>query len=182
MLVVSGMDQTFSAYSTFISTYVTGGSEAGYEEELVAANGIYGPAKTLWDFRETKELDLAAAGYTTEAYIQYATWERTGKKAASLNPLHARNIFERAVATHRSDYAIWEAYLDYWRDQLLGEAESDLSEEEVLLGLLDVAERAARHVPFVGDSWAALMRVQELISPSAAVEGTFTSVSFSSLY
>lgn len=166
------MDQTFSAYSTFVTTYMAS-SETAYEEELMAANAIYGPAKTLWDFRETKELELAAAGFTAEAYIQYATWERTGKKAAQLNPLHARNLYERAVAAHRSDYSVWEAYQDFWRDLVWAsssEHDDDLSEEEMLAALLAVAERSTRHVPFVGESWAALMRTQELVGEHSLVE------------
>lgn len=160
------MDTTFSDYSSFVSTYM----EQRYESELVAANTVYGSAKSLWDFRETKELDLASAGFTPDAYISYAMWERTGKKAAQLNPMHAANIYERAVAHHRAEYSVWEAYQDFWRD-LFASDNNDFSEDEITTGLLGVAERSVRHVPFVGDSWAALMRAQERAGLMEKVEG-----------
>lgn len=141
---------------------------------MISGNSAYSATKANWDRTDLKERELAQAQYSAPAYLSYAAWLRTGKKAASTDPMLARNIFERAIKECGSDWSVWEAYLQFWRDRL-GEVEmpDDAEEEDevekempeemqiVLVEWMGVAEKAAKHIPYMADSWVALMRIQE---------------------
>lgn len=139
---------------------------------MVELNGIFAESKGNFERREVKEAELKQAGYTAEAYLDYVRYERTGKKAATADPAVARNLFERAVADHPRDWAIWEAYLTTFRERLkASDEETDLN--ELVGGWQQVAEKATRFLPDQADSWISLMRLHERQGNSADVEATF---------
>lgn len=165
------MDETFQSYSTFISTHF---SPAIYEETMISGNEAYSATKANWDRTDIKERELVQAQYAAPAYLSYAAWLRTGKKAASTDPMLARNVFERAIKDCGNDWSVWEAYLQFWKDRLSevempddpeeeDEVEKEMPEEMqiVLVEWMGVAEKAAKHLPYLADSWVALMRIQE---------------------
>ena len=183
------MEQTFQSYSTFVTKSLPA---EDYETAMTSANAIYSPAKTNWDRRDVKERDLARAGKTAEAYLEYVSWERTGKKAKEADPMIARNLYQRALKDHPSDWSVWEAYLQFWRDVLNAavealpvpdedDAEAEESEEAQIAaaavqigmrGLLEAASGATKNLPYMADSWVALMRAQEKTSQGELVDGT----------
>jgi hypothetical protein len=176
------IEDTFSGFSTF----VTGAyGNTAYEAKMVEANAIFAPSKANFERREPKETELRKAGYSAEAYLSYVAYERTGKKAESDESFDlAKNLFERAVADHPTDWTVWEGYLQLCKDRLsaatLQQGEDDVEEDEAddalstaLLGYRITAEKACRYMPDCAEAWINLMRLEEREGDNAACEAVF---------
>jgi hypothetical protein len=169
----AGIEETFSQFSTFISTRFP---DSMYEDLMVEANSIYAASKETYTRREPKELELKAANYSVDAYLSYIAYERTGKKANTPEAITlAKNLFERAVADHPDDWTVWEAYLQLWKDRLAIDLQGDDEEAiaESLFELRAVVEKAVRFVPGTSEAWINLMRLEEREGSAEAVEATF---------
>jgi hypothetical protein len=136
------MENTFSDYSRFVTVY----DNDSYGTRLPAANKRYAPALALLTEREVKESELKQQAYSPAAYIEYAGWEREVKRPAIQLVLA---LYERAVAHHPEDAAIWDGYLEFCASVLPKKMNAEW---------LKAAEKAVRCCPGNGELWAAYMR------------------------
>ncbi|MBW0463715.1 hypothetical protein O181_003430 [Austropuccinia psidii MF-1] len=140
--------KTFQTYSTLITKH----ENDNYEEELVAVNSIYSPARKMMDDREIHESLLKKLGFSEEGYLKYLAWE-TSRKPFNFDL--AFTLFERAILDHPSSPELWLEFLRFLahhRDQTAT--------------LNSVAKRATRTVPWSGDVWASTIRTLERSSQS----------------
>lgn len=98
-------ESTFSAYSTFISTY----DNSNYEDTMVKANKIYAKTKKAAEERDRYELQLDSTGYSLDAFNQYIEYEKRTKVMFSL--IHVRSIYERAIVYYCTDPTLWDDYI-----------------------------------------------------------------------
>ncbi|GAA6026461.1 hypothetical protein JCM8202_005309 [Rhodotorula sphaerocarpa] len=148
--------ETFSAYSTFVSTF----DNDNYSKSLPAANKIYSPTAAKADERYPEEEKLKAAGRTAQAYLDYVAWEREVKRP---DTALVKQLFERAIRHHPEDLNLWESYLEFLHKP--AQKESNLRE---------VAERAIRNLPTAVTVWTATLRIVEKLQLSGEeFEGVF---------
>ncbi|KAA1135788.1 Splicing factor [Puccinia graminis f. sp. tritici] len=146
--------KTFQMYSNLITKY----ENNNYEEEMVAVNTLYSPARKLMEDREAHEAQLKKSGYSCQEYLKYISWEISRK------PSHfdlAQMLFERALADHPNSVELWLEflrYLNHHRDQHALSAA--------------IVKRATRTVPWSGEIWACAIRTFERNNQTIeAVEG-----------
>ncbi|PLW29174.1 hypothetical protein PCASD_10935 [Puccinia coronata f. sp. avenae] len=135
--------KTFQMYSTLVTKY----DNDKYEEEMVAVNALYSPARKLMDDREAHEAQLKKSGYSCQEYLKYISWEMSRKP---FNFDLAQMLFERALADHPNYVELWSEclrFLNQQRDQLT------LS--------MTMVKRATRTVPWSGEIWASAIRTFE---------------------
>ncbi|GAA6015137.1 hypothetical protein JCM10207_003614 [Rhodosporidiobolus poonsookiae] len=148
--------QTFSAYSSFVTRY----DNDNYDEALPKANAVYSPAVKKSDERYVEEDKLSKAGFTTQAYLDYISWEREVKRPDI--PL-VDTLFERAVHDHPSDTELWETWVEFSHKC-----------PAKLTNLTGIVEKAVRSVPGSATVWSMAMRAAEKQSLGAeAVEVLF---------
>ena len=116
------IDQTFAAYSTFVTRY----ENVTYEKTMVATNKLYTQSKIKYEEREMQELKLKRAKETVDdettdeninyewyAWQEYLQWEIALPKRKQDIDLTCA-LFERCIM--RYDFkgdAMWEWYLDF---------------------------------------------------------------------
>lgn len=98
-------EDTFSAYSTFVSNY----DNSNYEDTMVKANKIYAKTKKAAEERDQYEMQLTSSGYSLDAFNQYIDYEKRTKNMHSL--VHVRSIYERAIVYYCTDPALWDDYI-----------------------------------------------------------------------
>ncbi|KZV73245.1 hypothetical protein PENSPDRAFT_627695 [Peniophora sp. CONT] len=149
-------DETFQSYSTFTSN---NRSPAEYEEILVQASKQRATAVKAYQFRESYETALIQAGYSLDAYAQYAAYERRAKKPdfVILSGIYERAIAEAAKRRFAGEYGAEEALRAFWTGY--GDAlriHRDDEDNQLL-----VFQRAVRSVPGYGEIWAKYIRFAE---------------------
>ncbi|POY75020.1 hypothetical protein BMF94_1996 [Rhodotorula taiwanensis] len=148
--------ETFSSYSTFVSTF----DNDNYDKSLPAANKIYSGNAKKADERYPEEEKLKAAGFSVQAYLDYISWEREVKRPDT--PL-VKQLFERAIRDSPEDAELWDAYLEFLHKVPAKEAH-----------LRDSTERAIRNVPSSVAIWTATLRIVEKLGlGSEEIEGVF---------
>ncbi|KAI8643790.1 hypothetical protein BD408DRAFT_414217 [Parasitella parasitica] len=145
-LTVLHMDyeDTFNAYSTFVSTY----DNSNYEETMIKANKIYAKTKKAAEERDYYEMQLESLGYSLDAFNQYIDYEKRTKVMFSL--VHVRSIYERAIVYYCTDPSLWNDYILF----LIERARVQVFLEATCL-------RAIRNCPWSGILWAHLARLME---------------------
>ncbi|EGG01898.1 uncharacterized protein MELLADRAFT_91734 [Melampsora larici-populina 98AG31] len=128
-------DQTFQLYSNFITKH----ENESYEEEMVAVNELYSPARQQKQDREVHESQLRKSIYSAEAYIKYLAWETTTKNT---NFNLVSTLFERAIHDHPNSVEIWGEYFRYLDPSWA----------------ICAARRAIRTTPWSGEIWEAAIR------------------------
>lgn len=98
-------EDTFSAYSTFVSNY----DNSNYEDTMVKANKIYAKTKKAAEERDQYEMQLVSTGYSLDAFNQYIEHEKRTKNMHSL--VYVRSIYERALVYYCTDPALWDDYI-----------------------------------------------------------------------
>ncbi|KAI5116436.1 hypothetical protein M0805_006250 [Coniferiporia weirii] len=152
----SNHDQTFQLYSTFTTNYKPADA---YEELLVTASSLKGPAVKAYERRERNEAYLAQSNFSLDAYNYYISYERRAKNIDLfvLTALYERAISEAARmrfgGINHAEIALrsfWNGYCDVLRiySDNVGLQES-------------VLRRAARSVPGSGEIWAKNIRLLE---------------------
>ncbi|KAH9820103.1 hypothetical protein DFH28DRAFT_1052402 [Melampsora americana] len=136
-------DHTFQLYSNFITKH----ENDNYEEEMVAVNELYSPARQQKQDREVHESQLKKSAYSPEAYIKYLAWETTTKNT---NFNLVSTLFERAIHDHPNSVEIWGEYFRY-----LNKVGQDPS------WAISAARRAIRTTPWSGEIWEAAIRTFE---------------------
>ncbi|KAI9487192.1 MAG: hypothetical protein EXX96DRAFT_69472 [Benjaminiella poitrasii] len=137
-------EDTFSAYSNFISNY----DNANYEQTMVEANKIYAKTKTAAEERDVFELQLADSGYSLNSFYEYIEREKRSRNMSSLN--NVRSLYERAIIYYCTDANLWNDYILF----LIEKARVQSFLESICL-------RAIRNCPWSGILWAHLARLLE---------------------
>jgi hypothetical protein len=78
---------------------------------MSSASKDYGLGLKLFRQRDNFELQLQQSNQSYETFSAYLEWEKTHAKPQS--PLIAQILFERAVAIHWQQPALWEDYAYY---------------------------------------------------------------------
>jgi len=149
-------DQTFQAFSTFVSNY----DNAAYEETMVTTNRRGTDAKLRYSLREVLELKLQRAAEAEDkdtewtTFAEYLEWElgQSRKKGAfSLDLTNA--LYQRAVLRFPTDTSLWEDYVMFVVDESwpMGSRISALA----------TVERATRHCPWSGTLWSQYLLAAE---------------------
>ena len=142
-------DQTFQAFSGFVSTYFA----ANYENIMAETVTLAAEAKHLYAYRLEFEAHLQSAtdsgDKTAEwtAFSEYIEWqvnERRGSRNFSLDLTTA--LYQRAVLRFPTDVTLWEDYVMF----VVGESMHDHRSPSVIPSL----DRATRHCPWSGTLWA----------------------------
>lgn len=164
-------DQTFQAFSTFVSANFPADE---YEGLMATTLRDAAAAKRQWSDRDALETALTesqrmgdqAAEY--DAFSRYIEWERgeqdkslprksRGKRDAAAVPPPAldmvSSLYQRAELRFPSAVAVWEAHTDYLV-------------ENSKPGLLDVLMRATKHCPWSGSLWKQYLLTSELSEAS----------------
>ncbi|KAK7202811.1 hypothetical protein BZA70DRAFT_242233 [Myxozyma melibiosi] len=154
----AALSETFSDYSTFITTY----ANDNYEKELVAANKLVSETKQTLAVLQPYEDHLAEHPDDLGVWSQYidASLARP-KKVLSFDLTKA--IYERAIANSPTSAAVWDSYVLFLLDH-------DFQYDTVNA----VLARAVRACPKSGALWAHFIRTRERFgaSPDAIVELT----------
>ncbi|KAF7183629.1 hypothetical protein CNMCM7691_003908 [Aspergillus felis] len=143
-------DQTFQAFSGFVSTYYN----ANYEEIMADTAGrLATPIKEKYNAREHLEIKLRNAvdagefGLEWAAYSEYIEWEvsrHRRKRQSNFDLVNA--IYQRAVLRFPTDSNLWEDYVMFLIDQNThGNARATT---------ISTLERATRHCPCSGTLWS----------------------------
>lgn len=106
------LEDTFSSYSTFISSY----DNANYENVLVPANKVYQQTHQVLALRDSWELALAEAR-SLDNYAAYIFWEITRPKKQQ-EPHLVAALYERAIIDFPLIAEIWDDYLYYVAEKL----------------------------------------------------------------
>lgn len=138
----TGIEETFSAYSSFITTY----ANDSYEESMLAANSIYSSSQSRTYECERLEAQLAEQSNSLDAFQGYIKNELSRKKPSVA---FVRTLYERGLSVHYFVPSLWEDYIAYM-----------LKVVSVQL-VFDVAKRAVRNCPWSGDIVACHMRLLE---------------------
>ncbi|KNZ44313.1 hypothetical protein VP01_929g5 [Puccinia sorghi] len=135
--------KTFQMCSNLVTKY----DNDHYEEEMVAVNTLYSPARQLMEDREPHEAQLKKSGYSCQEYLKYISWEMSRKPS---NFDLAQMLLERALASHPNSVELWSEclrYLNHQKDQLAVSTA--------------MVKRATRTVPWSGEIWASAIRAFE---------------------
>ncbi|PGH23538.1 hypothetical protein AJ80_02318 [Polytolypa hystricis UAMH7299] len=145
----STWDQTFQAFSSFVSNYYN----TKYEEIMVETNAKGADAKAMWDAREVRETQLrraAEAGDTaTEwtTFSEYLEWEISQNRRKRLVSFDLiTTLYQRAVLRFPNDANLWEDYVMFSIDEAMHRHTS--------VSALHALERATRHCPWSGSLWS----------------------------
>ena len=143
-------DQTFQAYSNFVSRY----DNAQYEVTMVTANRLGLDAKQTFDMRELKELEIARASEKNDgnaelkAYGDYVDWELSqSRKKHSFKFELANAVYQRATLRFPSNSDLWEGYAMFLVEETANQHRRNIS-------ALQVLDKATRHCPWSGTLWS----------------------------
>ena len=143
------LDNTFSAYSNFISTY---GSE-DYESIMVAANRLRVDSQNKLAAREDLEFNLLRTSQADDkaselqAYYAYLEWEVAQSRKKNLFDFGLANaLYQRATLRFPTVSELWEAYAMF-----LVEETAHTSRE---ISAFEVLNRATQHCPWSGSIWS----------------------------
>ncbi|KAK6513391.1 Splicing factor [Arthrobotrys megalospora] len=132
------IDSTFSAYSSFVTTYLP---HSEYETTMKAGNKVYQKAKRALENRQRFEYRLRNSyGQDEEGQVwsEYLEWE-TSQNNADL----AKALYERCVLRYPTDSAAWEEYICF----MLEKKGSDPA-------VLPLLELATAHCQWSGTLWS----------------------------
>lgn len=142
-------DRTFQAYSTFISSYISG----AYETVMIAANQLGAGAKKKYSDRDVMEINLLRAQEADDrvaelkAFSDYLQWELDQshkKKAFDFKLVSA--LYQRATLRFPTNSELWEGYAMLVNEEITHHPRQDLS-------TLPVLAKATRHCPWLGSFW-----------------------------
>ncbi|KAI9833622.1 MAG: hypothetical protein M1819_003575 [Sarea resinae] len=147
----SAWDETFQAFSTFVSTH----DSAAYEDIMVTTKKRAADGREQYALRETFEVQLeraAAAGDRDAEWLtfsEYLEWEQKQKnvKTVGFSPKLCGALYERALLRFPTDAGFWEDYVGFILDQSYNGGSSQIAP-------LTMTERATRHCPWSGALWS----------------------------
>lgn len=143
-------DQTFQAYSNFVSRY----DNKQYEVTMVTANRLGLDAKQLFSLREIREFEIMRASEKNDkdaelkAYGDYVDWELSqSRKNQSFKFELANAVYQRATLRFPSHSELWEGYAMFLVEEITTHRRRDIS-------ALAILETATRHCPWSGTLWS----------------------------
>ncbi|CAF9932332.1 MAG: Splicing factor [Alectoria fallacina] len=143
-------DQTFQAYSNFVSRY----DDAQYEVTMVTANRLGLDAKQTFSLREIREFEIMRASEKNDknaelkAYSDYIDWELSqSRKKHSFKFELANAIHQRATLRFPSNSELWEGYAMFLVEEITTHRRRDIS-------ALPILDKATRHCPWSGTLWS----------------------------
>lgn len=143
-------DQTFQAYSNFVSRY----DNAQYEVTMVTANRLGLDAKQTFSLREIREFDIMRASEKNDkdaelkAYIDYIDWELSQSRKKHIFKFELANaVYQRAALRFPSNSELWEGYAMFLVEEITTHRRRDIS-------ALLILEKATRHCPWSGTLWS----------------------------
>ena len=146
-------DQTFQAYSNFVSRYDNG----QYEVTMVTANRLGLDAKQTFSLREVREFEIMRACEKSDkdaelkAYSDYVDWELSqSRKKHSFKFELANIIYQRATLRFPSNSELWEGYAVFLVEEIITHRRQNIS-------ALSVLDKATRHCPWSGTLWSQLL-------------------------
>lgn len=146
-------DQTFQAYSNFVSRY----DNAQYEVTMVTANRLGSDAKQTFSLRETREFEIMRASEKNDkdaelrAYSDYIDWELSQSRKKHCFKFELANaIYQRATLRFPSNSELWEGYAMFLVEEITTHRRRDMS-------ALPILDKAARHCPWSGTLWSQLL-------------------------
>ena len=147
-------DQTFQAFSTFISNY----DNATYEETMVTTNRRGTGAKTQYSLREGFEMRLQRAAEDKDEewmiFAEYLEWELSQSRRKGVFSLDLTNaLYQRATLRFPTDTSLWEDYVIFVVEESCSERPH--------ISALATLERATRHCPWSGTLWSQYMLAAE---------------------
>ncbi|KAI8922464.1 hypothetical protein DFJ77DRAFT_25877 [Powellomyces hirtus] len=137
------LDETFSEYSGFESTY----DPENYESRLKAASSIVAATSKERDLREPYEKALVDSNHGLAEYQNYLSMEKSHSKG---DPFRIRTLYERAVVRHCLDPTLWDAYIT-----------DIVNLFDVEIVLVPLVQRAVRNCNWVADTWSHQIRMME---------------------
>ena len=143
-------DQTFQAYSNFVSRY----DNAQYEITMVTANRLGKDAKQTSSLREIRELEIMRANEKNDkeaelkAYLDYVDWEVSqNRKKQHFKFELANAVYQRATLRFPSNSELWEGYAVFLVEEITTHHRRGISAFSIL-------EKATRHCPWSGTLWS----------------------------
>lgn len=151
-------DQTFQAYSNFVSRY----DNAKYEVTMVTATRLGAEAKNDYSMREAREYEVLRASEQNDndtelrAFSEYIDWELSqSRKKHTFKFNLASAIYQRATLRFPANSEIWEGYAMFLIEEITTRGRRDISAFTVL-------ERATRHCPWSGTMWSQYLLAAEV--------------------
>ena len=151
-------DQTFVAYSNFVSRY----DNAQYEVTMVTANRLGLDAKQTFSMREIRESKIMRASEKNDKdaelkeYSDYIDWELSqSRKKHSFKFELANAVYQRATLRFPSNSELWEGYAMFLVEEITTHSRRDMS-------ALPVLDKATRHCPWSGTLWSQLLLSAEI--------------------
>ena len=145
----STWNQTFQAYSMFISAYNNG----KYEEEMNKAIELGAAAKVRYSTREVSEINILRAQEQNDrnaefqAFTEYLQWEmKQSHKRGDFDFALANALYERFTLRFPVNIELWEAHVMLVNEEIQHHPREDLSMLPVLAG-------ATTHCPWSGSLW-----------------------------
>ena len=143
-------DQTFQAYSNFVSRY----DNAQYEVTMVTANRLGIDAKQTFSLREIREFEIMRAREKNDkdaelkAYSDYVDWELSQSRKKHIFKFELANaVYQRATLRFPSNSEFWEGYAMFLVEEITAHRRRDIS-------ALTILEKATRHCPWSGILWS----------------------------
>ena len=142
-------DQTFQAFSSFISNYYN----SNYEEIMSDTVALSSEAKNKYRFREDFEIrlrnvaesgDLAQEWTVLSEYIHWELTRNRQRRHFSFDLVNA--IYQRAVLRFPADSNTWEDYVMFLTDECM--------HSNANMTTLSTLDRATRHCPSSGTLWS----------------------------
>lgn len=143
-------DQTFQAYSNFVSRY----DNAQYEVTMVTANRLGSDAKQTFSLREVREFEIMRASEKNDrdaelkAYSDYVDWELSQNRRKHIFKFELANaVYQRATLRFPSNSELWEGYAMFLVEEITAHRRRNIS-------ALSVLDKATRHCPWSGTLWS----------------------------
>ena len=143
-------DQTFQAYSNFVSRY----DNAQYEVTMVTANRLGLDAKQTFNLREVPEFEVMRASEQNDrsaelkAYSDYIDWELSQNRKKHIFKFELANaVLQRATLRFPSNSELWEGYAMFLIEEMTTYHRRNTPARQVL-------EKATRHCPWSGTLWS----------------------------
>ena len=153
-------EQTFEAYSNFVSRY----DNAQYEKTMVTANRLGLDAKQTFSLREIRESEIMRAsenndkGAEFKAYSDYIDWELSqSRKKNNFKFELANAVCQRATLRFPSHSELWEGYAMFLVEEITTHRRRGMS-------VISILEKATRHCPWSGTLWSQLLLSAEISS------------------
>ena len=143
-------DQTFQAYSNFVSRY----DDAQYEVTMVTANRLGLDAKKAFNLREVREFEILRASEKNDrdaelkAYGDYIDWELSQSRKKQYFTFELANVvYQRVTLRFPSNSELWEGYAMFLVEEITIHNRRNIS-------ALSTLDKATRHCPWSGNLWS----------------------------